>query len=94
MLKIAVQVMNGMSSTATELQKYLSYWDKYKPIWEMDKESYVRRYAKANRSLKNYNDDVTKYREQQADIQSESITHNINDDDDDELNINPHTPCQ
>ena len=74
MLKIVVQVMNGMSSTATELQKYLSYWDKYKPIWEMDKESYVRRYAKANRSLKNYNDDVTKYREQQADIQNEPIT--------------------
>ena len=70
--------MNGMSSTATELQKYLSYWDKYKPIWEMDKESYVRRYAKANRSLKNYNDDVTKYREQQADIQGEGITHTIN----------------
>ena len=78
MLKIVVQVMNGMSSTATELQKYLSYWDKYKPIWEMDKESYVRRYAKANRSLKNYNDDVTKYREQQSDIQNENHNNTIN----------------
>ena len=29
-LRIVVQVMNGMSSTAIELQKYLSYWDKYK----------------------------------------------------------------
>jgi dynein heavy chain len=28
MLKIVVQIMNGMSSTATELQKYLGYWEK------------------------------------------------------------------
>jgi dynein heavy chain len=32
-LKILVQIMNGMTASATELQKYLSYWDKYKPIW-------------------------------------------------------------
>ena len=109
MLKIVVQIMNGMSSTATELQKYLGfllqsryiymlgvklfettyvcpfspickhrYWEKYKPIWEMDKEAYIRRYAKANRSLKNYNDDVTKYKDQQAEIQQENMTHMIN----------------
>ena len=78
MLKIVVQIMNGMSLTATELQKYLGYWEKYKPIWEMDKEAYVRRYAKANRSLKNYNDDVTKYKDQQAEIQQENMTHMIN----------------
>eukprot|EP00752_Nemacystus_decipiens_P009956 g8879.t1 len=29
-LKIVVQIMNGMSASAAELQKYLSYWDKYK----------------------------------------------------------------
>lgn len=39
-LKIVVQVMNGMSASATELQKYLSYWDKYKYIWENDKVCY------------------------------------------------------
>ena len=44
----------------------------------MDKEAYIRRYAKANRSLKNYNDDVTKYKDQQAEIQQENMTHMIN----------------
>jgi len=44
----------------------------------MDKDAYVRRYAKANRSLKNYNDDVTKYKDQQAEIQQENMTHLIN----------------
>ena len=77
-LKIVVQIMNGMSSTATELQKFLGYWEKYKPIWEMDKDAYIRRYAKANRNLKHYDDDVTKHRNQQMDIQKESISHAIN----------------
>lgn len=31
------KVMNGMSASATELHKYVSYWDKYKNIWENDK---------------------------------------------------------
>lgn len=31
--KIVVAIMNGMSTTATELQKYLLYWDKYKGLW-------------------------------------------------------------
>lgn len=41
-LKIVVQVMNGMSASAAELQKYLSYWDKYKYIWENDKVLYEK----------------------------------------------------
>ncbi|GMI21327.1 hypothetical protein TeGR_g3290 [Tetraparma gracilis] len=77
-LKIVVQIMNGMSASATELQKYLSYWDKYKPLWEMDKESFIRRYAKANRPLKSYDNDVTRHKEQQSEIQGEDISYTIN----------------
>jgi len=77
-LKVVMHIMNGMSSSATELQKYLSYWDKYKFIWESDKEGYIRRYAKANRTLEQFQADTQKYKEQQADIQGEDISHNIN----------------
>ncbi|GMH50243.1 hypothetical protein TrRE_jg3287 [Triparma retinervis] len=77
-LKIVVSIMNGMSASATELQKYLSYWDKYKPLWEMDKESFIRRYAKANRPLKSYDNDVTRYKDQQTEITAEEISHTIN----------------
>ena len=31
-IRLVLQVMNGMSSSATELQKYLSYWDKYQNL--------------------------------------------------------------
>jgi dynein heavy chain len=77
-LKILVQIMNGMSASATELQKYLSYWDKYKPLWEMDKDAFIRRYAKANRPLSQYDIDITRYKEQQQDIQQEEANTTIN----------------
>jgi len=77
-LKILVQVMNGMSSCATEIQKYLTYWDKYRPLWEMDKDAFIRRYSKANRPLTQYDADITRYKEQQNDIQGEDITSTIN----------------
>ena len=69
---------NCVDCTCKNELLYHSYWEKYKPIWEMDKEAYIRRYSKANRSLKNYNDDVTKYKDQQAEIQQENMTHMIN----------------
>ena len=77
-LRIVVQIMNGMSSTATELQKYLSYWDKYKALWEMDKESYIRKYAKSNRTPAQFDVDITRYKLQQAEINGETSTHVIN----------------
>ena len=77
-LRIVVQIMNGMSSTATELQKYLSYWDKYKSLWEMDKEAYIRKYAKSNRTPAQFDVDITRYKLQQAEINGETSTHVIN----------------
>ncbi len=77
-LRIVVQVMNGMSSSATELQKYLSYWDKYKALWEMDKDMYIRKYARSNRPPSQFDIDITRYRTQQGEITSETSTHIIN----------------
>ena len=77
-LRLVVQVMNGMSSTATELQKYLSYWDKYKALWEMDKEVFIRKYAKSSRSPAQFDTDITRYRLQQSEIHGETSNHTIN----------------
>jgi dynein heavy chain, axonemal len=72
-LKIVVLIMNGMSASATELQKYLSYWDKYKYVWENDKDGFIRRYAKAGRALSQFDADIARYRELQADIQVRTL---------------------
>jgi dynein heavy chain len=77
-LRVVVASMNGMSSSATELQKYLSYWDKYRSLWEMDKEFYFRKYAKANRNPQQFDVTISGFKHQQGDIQSESSNHNIN----------------
>ena len=77
LLKILVHVMNGMSSCATELQKYLNYWDKYRPLWEVEKDAFIRRYAKANQPLMKFDIDITKYKEQQTEIQHEEISTTV-----------------
>eukprot|EP01042_Synura_sphagnicola_P000546 gene546-588_t len=78
-LRIVVQVMNGMSSTATELQKYLSYWDKkYKALWETDKENIIKKYAKASRTPQYLDAEISKYRQTQTEIQAEELSHTIN----------------
>ena len=70
-LRIVVQIMNGMSSTATELQKYLSYWDKYKTLWELDKDSYIKKFAKSNHPLAIFDREISRYRSQQTEITGE-----------------------
>ena len=67
-----------MRSSATELQKYLSYWDKYKLLWNQDKNAFIRRYAKADRPLSQYRIDIERYRDQQHQIQNDDISNTIN----------------
>eukprot|EP00605_Chrysophyceae_sp_TOSAG23-4_P000236 GSChrysophyteH1.ASY1.ANO1.273.1 assembled CDS len=77
-IRLVLQVMNGMSSSATELQKYLSYWDKYKTLWEMDKDMYIRKYERAKKPPSMFDVDISRYRTQQSEIISEASTHIIN----------------
>jgi dynein heavy chain len=77
-LRMTVSIMNGMSGSATELQKYLGYWDQYKALWEMDKDQYIRKYAKNNKPPSQFDVDVTKYRNLQSQITGETSQHIIN----------------
>jgi hypothetical protein len=42
-MNIVVQIMNGMSAAAIEMQKHQSYWDKYRLLWDMDMEGLIIR---------------------------------------------------
>ena len=70
-LKVVVTVMNGLSMITTELQKYLSYWEKYKSLWELDKDNFIRKYAKQNRPLSQYDIDIQRYKDVQDEVQGE-----------------------
>jgi dynein heavy chain len=76
-LKVLVQVMTGMREIIPRLQKYLNTWDRYKHIWDVDKDAFMRRYAKANRALTAFETDITRYKELAHDIQSEEGISNI-----------------
>ena len=47
-LKVLVQVMTGMREISPRLTKYLTTWDRYKHIWDVDKDAFMRRYAKVS----------------------------------------------
>ena len=76
-LKVLVQVMTGMREISPRLSKYLTTWDRYKHIWDVDKDAFMRRYAKANRALGAFETDITRYKELQQDIQSEEGITNV-----------------
>ena len=76
-LKVLVQVMTGMREILPKLQRYLNTWDRYKHIWDVDKDAFMRRYAKANRALTAFETDITRYKELQQDIQAEEGITNI-----------------
>ena len=76
-LKVLVQVMTGMREILPRLQKYLNTWDRYKHIWDVDKDAFMRRYAKANRALTAFETDITRYKELQQEIGAEEGVSNI-----------------
>ena len=76
-VKIIVSIMGGMSSSQDKFQKILSTWEKYKHIWDYDKDNWMRRYAKANRTLASFESDIQKYKELQTEIQLEDTVVNM-----------------
>eukprot|EP00741_Cyanophora_paradoxa_P024938 tig00000056_g24072.t1 len=70
-MKITVQIMNGMNSIVDKIQRYLYFWDKYKHIWDLDKDAFIRRYAKLNRPLSTFDSDIQRYKELQSEITNE-----------------------
>lgn len=74
-LRSVVQIMNGMASIAAEVRRILQRYDQYKALWEMDKESFLRRYSKSNHPLETYQLDLVRYKEQQALIQAENSSY-------------------
>ena len=71
-MKVVVTVMNGLSMITTDLQKYLSYWEKYKSLWELDKDNFIRKYAKQNRPLSQFDIDIQRYRDVQEKFKMKS----------------------
>jgi dynein heavy chain, axonemal len=51
---------------------FLNYWEKkYKHVWEVDKEAYIRRYEKAQKALASFEADIARYLALKAEVGTE-----------------------
>lgn len=59
--KIQAAVAAGMSANAAHLQAYLKNWDKYREIWEINKDSFIRHYRGRNPPVSSFDADIARY---------------------------------
>lgn len=50
----------GVSQNAGQLMQYLTTWDSYREIWELDKEAFIRRYQKLNPPVSSFDADIAR----------------------------------
>ncbi|EGF78014.1 hypothetical protein BATDEDRAFT_91203 [Batrachochytrium dendrobatidis JAM81] len=77
-IKILSGIQVGMSSNATKCQAYLRNWDSYREIWEINKDAFIRRYAKLKPALSTFDADINRYNEVANNTQKEETLTNVN----------------
>nr|XP_019958870.1 PREDICTED: dynein heavy chain 2, axonemal [Paralichthys olivaceus] len=75
--KIQATVAAGMTANASHLQAYLKTWDKYRDIWEMNKDSFIQRYQRLNPPVTSFDADIQKYAEKANTVQQEEMVLTI-----------------
>ncbi|XP_053425882.1 dynein axonemal heavy chain 2 isoform X8 [Nycticebus coucang] len=75
--KIQTQISSGMTNNATLLQNYLKTWDMYREIWEINKDSFIRRYQRLNPPVSSFDADIARYTEVANNVQKEETVLNI-----------------
>ncbi|XP_037663928.1 dynein heavy chain 2, axonemal isoform X4 [Choloepus didactylus] len=75
--KIQAQISSGMTANASLLQNYLKTWDMYREIWEINKDSFIRRYQRLNPPVSSFDADIARYTEVANNVQKEETVLNI-----------------
>ena len=50
-----------MTQNGGQLMSYLTIWDSYREIWELDKEAFIRRYQRLNPPVSSFDADIARY---------------------------------
>uniref|UniRef100_A0A8I3PUB4 Dynein axonemal heavy chain 2 n=1 Tax=Canis lupus familiaris TaxID=9615 RepID=A0A8I3PUB4_CANLF len=75
--KIQAQISSGVTNNASLLQNYLKTWDLYREIWEINKDSFIRRYQRLNPPVSSFDADIARYTEVANNVQKEETVLNI-----------------
>lgn len=58
--KVLRFIQEGMLDNSKHLQKYLTTWDSYKEIWEINKDAFIRRYQRLNPPVSSFDADIAR----------------------------------
>ncbi|KAG4103981.1 dynein heavy chain and region D6 of dynein motor-domain-containing protein [Neocallimastix lanati (nom. inval.)] len=75
--KYFVTIQNGMTNNGVKCQEYIKSWDNYREIWEINKDAFIRRYAKSKPALSTFDADINRYNEVANNTQKEETFTNI-----------------
>ncbi|XP_073321620.1 dynein axonemal heavy chain 2 [Pagrus major] len=75
--KIQAALSSGMTANASHLQASLKNWDKYRDIWEINKDSFIQRYQRLNPPVTTFDADIHRYTEKVNSVQLEETLLNI-----------------
>jgi dynein heavy chain len=71
-IRYVKDVLKGFNLCAVKLGEKLKWWNSsYQPIVSQDKDAFIRRYSRTERSLQGKGQDIQRYKDVQADIQQE-----------------------
>ena len=77
-LQSVVRIMNGMAKSSGSVQRRVKEWEEFKGLWEMDKDSFLRKYSKSSRPLEAFDRDISRFKEQHSLIHSQKSTYSAN----------------
>lgn len=60
-VKIEQQVATGMKKNADLLEQYLTTWNNFREIWEIEKTMFLRRYEQRNPTVSTFDGDIARY---------------------------------
>jgi len=58
--KIQRQITSGVTGNGQNLTNYLTTWDNYCEIWEINKDAFIRRYQKLNPQVSSFDADIAR----------------------------------
>ena len=62
-------IVKGLQSNSTAMRNYLTTWDWFKEIWQVNKDAFIRRYAGQNPSVSSFDADIARYTEMANNVQ-------------------------
>ena len=75
-LNSIVTIMNKMRDCTFSISEKIRHYDKYRPLWSMDLQSYLRRYSKS--SQPSYDQDIQKFLAQHESLEAEESLCTMN----------------